>query len=150
MAERPEQDIEFLPSDELVEPEPVDPEDAAVHRREAEGPAELLAVEAEELDADELPPDEADELEVAADEAAGTDAGAEPEAVAWEVEEHEEDLDEILRRHYGIESAEPEAEPSGGPTGAEFVCSSCFLRKPVRQLADPERGICVDCAATGG
>lgn len=147
MPERAEQDIEFVPSDELVEPEPVDPEDAAVRPREAGEPTELMTVEAEEFDAVDLAPDEADELEIEADEAAGT--GAEPDAVTWEVQEHEEDLDEILRRHYGIESAEPEVEPGASPTGAEFVCSSCFLRRPRRQLADPEREICVDCAATG-
>jgi Domain of unknown function (DUF4193) len=146
MANGAEQDIEFVPSDELVEPEPADAEDAAVRPREAEEPMGLMTVEAEEFDAAELAQDVAEELEIEADEA----VAAEAESAARE-EEHEEDLEEILRRHYGIVSAEPEVEPTRHPTGAtEFVCASCYLRKPTGQLADPERSICVDCAASGG
>lgn len=150
MANRAEQDIEFVPSDELVEPEPADAEDAAVRPREADEPMGLMTVEAEEFDAAELAQDVAEELEVEADEA--VEAEAETEATEEEVEEeHEEDLEEILRRHYGMVSAEPEVEPTRRPTGAsEFVCASCYLRKPTCQLADPERSICVDCAANGG
>jgi hypothetical protein len=149
MPDQTEQDIEFVPSDELVEPELTDAEDEAVRLREREEPVGLMAVEAEDFDADQLEADVAEELEVEADEAAEVEA----EAVEGEVEEeHEEDLEEILRRHYGIVSAEPDEVPArrAGGAAAEFVCRSCFLRKPTSQLADPERSLCVDCAANGG
>jgi hypothetical protein len=150
MANQTEQDIEFVPSDELVEPEPADAEEAAVRPREAEEPMGLMTVEAEEFDGAELAQDVAEQLEVEADEAVEAEAEAEANEEAVE-EEHEEDVEEILRRHYGIVSAEPEAEPARRPTGvAEFVCVSCFLRKPTGQLADPARSICVDCATNGG
>ena len=145
MARQAEQDIEYVPGDELVEPEPDDAEDAAVHVREAEEAPDLVTVEAEEIDVTDLGRDVVEELEV---EAAAT-AEAEAEAVEDTAEEeHEEDLEEVLRRHYGIVSTEPEVEPTRRPTGAaEFVCASCYLRKPASQLADPERDICADCAA---
>ena len=150
MANQTEQDIEFVPSDELVEPEPADAEEAAVQPREAEDPMGLMTVEAEEFDAADLAPDVAEELEVEADEAVEAEAETEASEEAVE-EEHDEDLEEIVRRHYGIVSAEPEVEPARRPTGvAEFVCASCFLRKPTGQLADPARSICVDCATNGG
>ena len=150
VANQAEQDIEFVPSDELVEPEPADAEDAAVQLREAEEPMVLMTVEAENFDAAQLAQDLAEELEVEADEAAEAEAEAEAEAVDQAVEEHEEDLEEILRRHYGLVSEQPEVEAVRRPSGAaEFVCASCFLRKPTCQLADPERSICVDCAANG-
>ncbi len=147
MTDQAGQDIEFVPSDEIVEPEPADTEDDAVHPRKGEEPRVLMTVEAEDFDADQLSEDEAEELEVGADEAVESETEADEEAVE---EEHEEDLEEILHRHYGIVSAEPDEVPTRRPTGeAEFVCRSCFLRKPVRQLADPTRGVCVDCAADG-
>jgi hypothetical protein len=134
-------DIEFLPSDDVVEPELVGAEDEAVHVHEREEPRGLMTVDAEDFDADQLLDEVAEELEAEAAEIA-----AEPEATEEEMDqEHEEDLEETLRRHYGIVSAEPEEEPARQPTGAEFVCRSCFLRKPSSQLADPERSICVDC-----
>lgn len=145
MARQAEQDIEFVPSDELVEPEPVDSEDAAVHVQEADELLGLVTVEVEAIDVTDLGQDVADELEVEAADA----AAAEAEAVEDEAEEeHEDDVEEILRRHYGIESTEPEVEPTRRPSdAAEFVCTSCYLRKPTSQVADPESGICVDCAA---
>lgn len=147
MAEQTGQDIEFLPSDELIEPEIAASEDEAIHRREHDEPRSLMTVEAAYFDADQLDEDVADELEVEADEA----AEAEAEAAEEVAEEHEEDVEEILRRHYGIVSTEPEVEPARRPTGiTEFVCGSCFLRKPTSQQAGPERSICVDCAANGG
>jgi hypothetical protein len=113
-----DQDIEFLPSDDVVEPELAGAEDEAVHLREREEPEDEAAEIAGETEASE------DEVE----------------------DEHEEDVAEILRSHYGIVSAEPEEEPAWEPAGAaEFVCRSCFLRKPTSQLADPEQSICVDC-----
>ena len=121
LRDQADQDIEFLPSDDVVEAELAGAEDDAVHVV-GDGGAEELEAEATEI-------------------ATGTDAFEE------EIEEeHEEDVEEILRRHYGIVSAEPEEEPGWQPAGAaEFVCRSCFLRKPISQLADPERSMCVDC-----
>jgi hypothetical protein len=147
MQRQADQDIEFLPSDDVVEPELDGAEDEAVHVREREEPLALMIVDAEDFDADQLEDEEAEELQVETAEAT-----AETEATEAEIEEEdeeeedEEDLEEILRRHYGIASAEPEEEPAPDPTdAAEFVCRSCFLRKPSSQLADPERNICVDC-----
>lgn len=146
MTDQTEQDIEFVPSDELIEPGGAGTEEEAVQPREREEPRDLMTVEAEDFDANQLDQDVAEELEVEADEA----AVAEPEAEEEGAEEHEEDLEEILRRHYGIVSAEPELAPARRPTGTtEFVCGSCFLRKPTSQLAGHERSICVDCAANG-
>jgi hypothetical protein len=159
MTDQAEQDIEFLPSDELAEPEPADAEDAAVRPREPEEPRGLMTVEAEDFEADRLDEDVADELEVEADEEAQAEVkakaelaeAAEDEAKEVEEEEHEEDLEEILQRHYGILSAEPEEAPARAPSGAaEFLCGSCFLRKPTSQLADPERSLCIDCAINSG
>jgi hypothetical protein len=136
-----DQYIEFLPSDDNG-PELAGAEDDAVHVREREEPRGLLIVDAEDFDADQLEEEEAEELEAEAAEVA-----SEPEEIEEENEEdHEEDLEDILRRHYGIVSAEPEEERAPQPTDdAEFVCRSCFLRKPSSQLADPRRSICVDC-----
>jgi hypothetical protein len=133
-----DQDIEFLPSDDN-EPDLAGAEDDAVHVRDWGEPRGLMIVDAEDFDADQLEAEEADEL--------GAEAAAEPGATDEEIEEeNEEDLEEILLRHYGMVSAEPEGEPALQQTGAaEFVCRSCFLRKPSSQLADPERSICVDC-----
>lgn len=150
MTDQAEQDIEFVPSDELDEPDLADAEDAAVHVREAEEPRGLMTVEAEEFDAAELDEDVAEELEVEAQEAVPPEGDATENGVA----EHEEDLEEILQRHYGIVSVQPEAEreleAEAAPrprSATEFVCPACFLRKPAWQLADPDRGVCVDCAA---
>ncbi len=61
------------------------------------------------------------------------------------------DLRDGVDRSERTASTEPEVEPARRPTGTtEFVCGSCFLRKPTSQLADPERSVCVDCAANGG
>ena len=147
MTDRAGQDIEFVPSDEIVEPEPADTEDDAVHPQEGEEPRVLMIVEAANFDVDQLSEDEADELEVEAVEAAESETEAPEEPVQ---EEHEEGVEEILHRHYGIVSAEPDEAPPRSPTGeADFVCRSCFLSKPTTQLADPTRDVCVDCAANG-
>jgi hypothetical protein len=130
MADQTEDDIEFIPSDEDTEAEPDGAEQGAVHVEELEEPRGLVIVEAEEFEADQL----------------------EEEAVA---EDHEEDLEEILCRHYGIVSEEPEGETAGEeprprpPSSGEFVCRSCFLRRAVSQLSDPARGLCVDCVRDG-
>jgi hypothetical protein len=152
VTDQAEQDIEFVPSDELAEPDLSDAEDAAVRRREREEPRGLMTVEAEGFEADNLDQDVADELEVEADEEAQADAEAEQAESVEDVEEdQEEDLQEILQRHYGIQSAEPDETPARTPEGAaEFLCGSCFLRKPACQLADAERTICIDCDGNGG
>lgn len=142
-----EDDIEFIPTDELVEAEPAGLEDDAVQVRDGEQPEQLMTLEDAGFEAEEFEEAQAEELEVEADEAGAEAAEAEPH------DEHEEDLEEIVRRHYGIVGEEPdeelaadEATPRGlGP--GEFVCRSCFLRKSASQMSDPARRICVDCAA---
>jgi hypothetical protein len=130
MADQTDDNIEFIPSDEVTEAEPGGVEEDAVHVEELEEPSGLVSVAAEELEAEQV------------------DEGA----VA---EDHEEDLEEILRRHYGIVSEEPEEDPAGEapglrpPSSGEFVCRSCFLRRAVSQLSDPARGLCIDCVRDG-
>lgn len=130
MVDQTDDDIEFIPSDEVTEAEPDGAEQGAMHVEETEEPSGLMVAEAEEFETDQL----------------------QEEAVAAN---HEEDLQEILRRHYGVVSEEPEAEPAGEeprprpPSSGEFVCRSCFLRRAVSQLSDPARGLCVDCVRDG-
>lgn len=149
-----DEDIEFIPSDEIVETERPGAEEEAVHDQESEQPKELMMVEAEEFDAELLDETEADELEREADEEAEeAEAEAEEEAEAGPEEEREEDLEEVVRRHFGLIEEEPEEEITREvgelrePQTGEFVCQSCFLRKSISQLSDPERRICIDCAA---
>jgi hypothetical protein len=117
-------DIEFLPDDE-PEIEVAGAEDDALH------------VEAEQTD--EAGPEESD------------DAGEADEDDAEPADEHEEDLEEILHRHYGIvDNAEAAGSPDDEPHELgpdEFVCRTCFTRRSTSQLADPARGTCVDCTA---
>jgi hypothetical protein len=141
-----EEDIEFIPSDDIMEAEPVGPEDDALHVQEGEQSDEPTAGTAADFD-DEQPDDAEGEQHGATD----AESDGAPEAD----EEHEEDLAEVLRRHYGIVDDEPdeelardEAEPRA-LTDGEFVCQICFLRKSSAQLTDPARHICVDCAANG-
>lgn len=60
-------------------------------------------------------------------------------------EEHQEDLTEVLRRHYGMVVDEPDEELARdeagprAPADREFVCQICFLRKSSAQLTDPWR-----------
>jgi hypothetical protein len=139
-----EEAIEFIPSDDTTEAEPVGPEDDALHVQEGEQSDEPTAVEAGDFDA--VQPDETEAEQLGADE---PEADRAPEAD----EEHEADLTEVLRRHYGIVGDEPdeelardEAAPRALVEG-EFVCQICFLRKSSAQLTDPARHICADCAA---
>jgi hypothetical protein len=163
MADQTTEDIEFIPSDEITEAEPDDTEQGAMHIEEREEPRGLMTVEAEEFEAEQLEGAEAEELELAEDEAeeleaeataAGEAEGTEAEEEEVE-EEHEEDLEETLRRHYGIVSEEPEEaaarEKPGfrAPSASEFVCRSCFLRKPASQLSDAAHDLCADCVANG-
>jgi hypothetical protein len=153
----PDDELEFLPGDELTEREPGGAEDEAMHSGLAEELWELLAVEADEFDAEVLDEDEADELELRIEpdepaEAAEADGGL-PAAGAAARGEREEDVQEVMRRHYGLVSEEPDEDlaredevPAAGD--GEFVCRSCLLRRPASQLADPARGTCLDCAAT--
>jgi hypothetical protein len=138
------EDIELIPSDDVTEAEPVGPEDNALHVQDGEPSDEPTAVEAG--DVDDGQPDEAEAEQLGSEEA---EADWSPEAE----EEHEEDLAEVLRRHYGLVGDEPdqelarnEAEPQALADG-EFVCQTCFLRKSSAQLTDRARHICVDCAA---
>lgn len=147
MTDQAEQDLDFVPSDEIVEREPAGAEDDAVHTQEPEEPWLLMTVEAEGFDAEQLDEAEADEIETDAAEAAEAPLDVEEAGAA---DEQEPDVEDILLGHYGMVSAEPDEEPAAEPTGtAEFVCRSCFLRRHAFQLADPARRICVDCAANG-
>jgi hypothetical protein len=139
-----EEDIEFISSDDTTEAEPVGSEDDALHIQEGEQSDEPTANEA--ADFDDGQPDEAEGEQPGAEDA---EVDRAPDAD----EQHEEDLTEVLRRHYGIVDDEPdeelardEAEPRALADG-EFVCQICFLRKSSGQLTDPRRHICVDCGA---
>lgn len=143
-----DRDIEFIPTDELVEEESEDPEDEPAHAEDVEQLAGLEATQAEDVAAEEPEGAEADELAAEA-----VETPIDVEALEAEEEEHEEDLGEILRRHFGIEEEEEqdefalgEGEPRAGRP-KEFLCRACFLLKPTSQLADAVQGICRDCAA---
>jgi hypothetical protein len=165
-----DQDIEFIPSDDLVEDdEPGGADEAAVNPEVPDRPRQRMTIEDEDFEADELDEADAEEIEGTPEVEADLDT-EEPlsevevieEAGEAEEEEREEDLEEILRRHAGLEeepegAEEPEAEPvelppdrgeEHAPPVPEFVCAGCFLRLPTTQLADPARRLCVDCAAS--
>lgn len=143
------EDLEFLPSDDVVETEQAGAEEEAVRVHEGDEPRELLTVEAEDFDADTLDDDEADELEEGPGGEEEGEGGGDDDTTSEE--EHEADLGEILHRHYGLaDEDEGGGEPATGHrvravAGDEFVCPGCFLRKPVSQLADPAAGTCIDC-----
>lgn len=143
--------FEFLPSDDIDEVETAAAEDDAVHVQRPDDAKELLTVEAEDFDADGLDEDEADELEGESGEAAVDAGDAASEAAAPDrTEEHEADLQEIIRRQYGLVGAQPDDDLLADdglrpPSTGEFVCRSCFLRRPTSQMADADRRTCVDC-----
>lgn len=163
-----DQDIEFIPTDDLVEDDETGGADEAVETTEMpEEPRQRMTVEDEDFEAEELDEAEAEEVELAVEEeeteAETTEAAGEAEEAEAleeaEEEEHEADLEEILRRHAGLqekpeETEAEEAEVAPGQAEVEtapvreFVCTGCFLRRPISQLADPTRGLCGDCAAT--
>lgn len=158
MVDQTDDDIEFIPSDETAEAEPDGAEQGAVHIEEREEPRGLMMVEADHVEAEQREEAEELELETAEAEAPATgeaEGTTEAEDEEEADEEHEEDLEETLRRHYGIITEEPEEEPAGEeprlrtPSAGEFVCRSCFLRKPASQLSDPARGLCADCVGNG-
>lgn len=148
MADRDE-GIEFIPTDDIVEAEAASAEEEAVHVEDADQPKERMSVEAEDFEAETLNEAEAEEREFDADEAAeAVEAGAR--------EDHEEDLEEVVRRHYGIVEEQPDDELARderegvrdlGP--GEFICRSCFMRRSASQQAEPGNGVCTDCAADG-
>jgi len=153
-----DEDFEFLPSDDIDEVETAAAEDDAVHIQRPDDARELLTVEAEDFDADGLDEDEADELEGESGEAGPGetegDAGeAASEAAAPDgAEEREADLQEIIRQQYGLVGDQPDDDLLADdglrrPSTGEFVCRSCFLRRPASQMADADRRTCVDCAA---
>jgi hypothetical protein len=128
--------IEFIPTDDIVEAEAASAEEEAVHVEDADQPKERMSVEAEDFEAETL------------NEAEAEEAGAR--------EDHEEDLEEVVRRHYGIVEEQPDDELARderegvrdlGP--GEFICRSCFMRRSASQQAEPGNGVCTDCAADG-
>lgn len=140
-------EVEELLHEEELEPEELDEEGVPI--------GSLLEEEGEEA------AEEAEEIEEVAEAEEAAVAEVEVE-VEEEPEEVEASLDEILRERFEGEVAEYEEEeeeeealllPRTGEeidvkprTAEEFVCSSCFLVKHRRQLADPVRSICADCA----
>lgn len=151
-----DEDIEFIPTDDLIEhDEPGGADEAAVSVEVPDQPRQRMTVEDEDFEADEMEEDEADEEPIA--EAARAVGEAEKIEVLEEAEEeeHESDLEEILRRHAGLEEEPEETEAAAPdqrvvqtPPVREFVCAGCFLRRPISQLADPAGGLCADCAAS--
>lgn len=145
--------FEFLPSDDVDEVETPAAEDDAVHVERPDDARELLTVEAEDFDADGLDEDEADELGEESGEPEDDAAAVASEAAApGGPEEREADLQEIIRRQYGLLGDQPDDDLRADdglrpPSTGEFVCRSCFLRRPVSQMADAGRRTCVDCAA---
>jgi hypothetical protein len=131
-----EEGSEFIPSDDITDAEPVGPEDDALHIQEGEQSDEPTASKAAGFD--DRHPDDAE-----GEEQGAKDAEADP--VPEADEEHQEDLTEVLRRHYGMVADEPDEElarDEAGPRAladGEFVCQICFLRKSSAQLADPWR-----------
>ncbi|HET6950864.1 MAG TPA: hypothetical protein VFI47_10840 [Acidimicrobiales bacterium] len=166
MADR-DADLEFLPTEE-DEDDQLGAEDEAVHARLPDEVWEATLDEGGEVDADELTDDELDAEALAegergpGDEAgvagavegepgragAGGDAGA-----PGPDEDGEVDLQEVVRRHYGLVSEEPDedlgrpGDELRAPGADEFVCASCLLRRPMSQMADPATRTCVDCRA---
>ena len=165
-----DQDIEFLPSDDLVEDdEPGAADEAAVNAEVPDEPRQRMTVEEEEFEAEELDETEAEEIEGANETETDLDVEEPLSAVEAieraeeaEEDEREEDLEEIVRRHAGLEETpeepeEPEADAEEPPPDRvseqfppvpQFVCAGCFLRLPTTQRADPARRLCVDCAAS--
>lgn len=132
-----DEDIEFLPTDDIGEAEEAaSAEEDAVHVEDTDQAKELMRVEGDAFDSEAL------------NEAEAEEAGAE--------EDHEEDLEEVVRRHFGIVEEQPDEELARdareglrdlGP--GEFICPSCFMRRSASQRSDAARGICTDCAANG-
>jgi hypothetical protein len=95
---------------------------------DGEQPNGLTTVEAEDFDAERLDEAEAEEPEIEADEAAeAKGAGAE--------EDREADLEEALRRHFGILEEQPDEELTRDERRelrelepGEFICQSCFMQ----------------------
>ncbi len=129
------------------------------------GEIELDVGDEDELDLDDVEPDEAEfeesfeELEAAElDDDFGDDGAAvlEPEpagdpdevvtvadidADAGDVE----DADDVSDEPDVILDEDDEDDGDEGLREGEFICASCYLAKGPTQLADAKRSLCVDC-----
>ena len=145
--------FEFLPSDDVDEVETPAAEDDAVHVQRPDDARELLTVEAEDFDADGLDEDEADELgEETGEPEDDAGAVASEAAAPGGAEESEADLQEIIRRQYGLLGDQPDDDLRAddglrSPSTGALVRRSCFLPRPASQTADAGRRICADSAA---
>lgn len=124
------------------EPPPGVPADEVLHVHpltEAEPSADLLDVSEDDL---ELPVPEDD---ASAETSAGMGDALQKRTVLGrhDLESRYEELDSEDTALNALEGT------AAMPAEAEFVCTSCFLRRHAAQLADPQRRICQDCAASG-
>ncbi|MQA98926.1 MAG: DUF4193 family protein [Actinobacteria bacterium] len=145
-------DVESDEDLESLDNEGGDPEDR--------GDLARLGLDEEELeDEDEDSEDEDDEGQEAAgstdddeesDETSLEDLLAKRAAARRGGEDSDEDVTEILGMSSEREPSTLDVDPPPGKVtpirSDEFVCARCYLVKPRVQLADPERGLCRDCA----
>jgi hypothetical protein len=114
-------------------------------------------------DLDELEDDAEESVDVAGDDAVEDEAGLgehddDSEQASWEellaerakrgADDHD-DVSELMA--LSSEARTPPPERAASRTSPvrdrqEFVCVRCHLVKPRTQLADPQRGLCRDCA----
>ncbi|HLT69183.1 MAG TPA: hypothetical protein VKZ72_03385 [Acidimicrobiales bacterium] len=147
MADTDDDELEFLPTEELDEDVRPGPEDAAIHVEDEPEASEGggTGVEADTDPGDDDRVDEA--LDLTPDDEAVPDTAPD--------DEREEDVLRVVQRHMGRlgDDSDPpvtrddELRP---PVDGEFVCRSCFLRRPPALRVAPGTDLCVDCAPTPG
>ncbi len=162
--EEPEEELEDLEEDELALEVTEDEEEGALEpgmlgeEELEELPEEVELLEEAQQEAEQVEEEEEEEAEELRE-------FAEEEEAELEREDAEATLEEILREQLGAPALEEEEEAErrrrrrAAPqveeeqvrprSAEEFLCQSCFLVKHRRQLADPVRLICVDCANSG-
>ncbi|HET6953730.1 MAG TPA: hypothetical protein VFI47_25370 [Acidimicrobiales bacterium] len=146
-----EEPIEFLPTEEDEEEDDAPgPEELAVHVGDAE-PRQRMVVEEDGFDADDLDAESLDEAE--AEQADGDGDGDGADAEPGPRGEREDDVEDILLGHYGMEEKprpEREDEELRPLAPGEFVCPDCRMRKATSQRSGPPGTTCVDCARDDG
>jgi hypothetical protein len=129
---------------------------------EDRGDLARLGLGEEELDDEGEDEDEDNEDEDGQEAAGSTDDDEESDETSLEDllakraaarrggEDSDEDVTEILGMSSEREPSTLDVDPPPGKVtpirSDEFVCTRCYLVKPRVQLADPERGLCRDCA----
>lgn len=139
-------ELEFLPTEELDEDVRPGPEDAAIHVEGAE--EEPVAREGDET-GDEADVEPGDEDLV--DEVLDLAPEDEPVPATAPDDEREEDVLRVVQRHMGRVGDDsdppfPRDDDLRPPADGEFVCRSCFLRRPPALRAAPGADLCLDCA----